>query len=84
MSVAIARPARVVLERMTTNVGRRIWFTLNEVELELELVHEVKDWTREINVESPVGRALRNARAGDRCTVVTPGGVSVVNVLGVG
>ena len=82
-SIAIARSSRVVLDRVTTNVGRRIRFTLNGVELELELVYEVRDWTREVNVESPVGRALRNAREGDKNTVMTPGGVVVVNVLGV-
>ena len=83
MSIAIARSSRVVLDRVTTNVGRRIRFTVNGVELELELVYEVRDWRRQINVESPVGQALRSARVGDQCTVVTPGGVVVVNVLGV-
>ena len=83
-NIAIARPSRVVLDRVTTNVGRRIRFTVNGVELEMTLVYEVRDWRREINVESPVGQALRNARVGDQCTVVTPDGMVVVNVLEVG
>jgi len=53
------------------------------MEFGLRLVDVVEDVATELNVESPVGRALREAQAGDSLTVRAPGGNVVVNVLGV-
>lgn len=70
-----------MLQLVTSNVGRVVRFRLEGVELGLRLVYAVEDVATELNVESPVGRALREAQAGDSLTVRAPGGDVVVNVL---
>jgi len=69
--------------RLLNNVGRVVRFRLEGMEFGLRLVDVVEDVATELNVESPVGRALREAQAGDSLTVRAPGGNVVVNVLGV-
>ena len=70
-----------MLRLAASNVGRVVRFRLEGVELGLRLVHAVEDVATELNVESPVGRALRGARVGDSLTVRAPGGNVVVKVL---
>ena len=72
-----------MLQLAASNVGRVVRFKLEGVDLGMRLVHVVEDVATELNVESPVGRALREASAGDSLTVKAPGGNVVVKVLGV-
>lgn len=68
---------------IVTNMWRTVRFALGGVVLERRLVHVVEDQAADLNVESPVGRALLTARAGDVVTVRAPGGDVVVKVLGI-
>ena len=64
-----------------TNVGRTVRFALEGLELEYRLVYVVEDEATDLNAESPVGRALRDARAGDEVIAKAPVGDVVVKVL---
>ena len=63
------------------NVGRVVEFNLDGYALARRLVHRVDDPAQEINVISPVGSALVEARPGDSIEVDAPGGKVAVNVV---
>lgn len=64
-----------------SNLWQRVRFELCGIELERRLVPEVEDEGRDINAQSPVGKALLTASVGERITVEAPGGDVVVKVL---
>lgn len=63
------------------NLGKVIRFDAGDVVLERRLVQTVDDFRNEINVESQVGRALAEARAGEQYAIQVPEGILVVKVL---
>jgi len=70
-----------VRDAIQYNVERVVRFEVEGMELARRLVLGQVEGTTELSVESPVGRALRNARPGDRMRVEAPGGCVEVSVL---
>lgn len=68
-----------------SNLGRVIQFDLDGIQLQRRLVdlHVLDDPGVELSVESPVGRALLLARAGDELVVKAPAGDVIVKVRSV-
>lgn len=64
-----------------SNLWQVVQFNLDGIELERRLVLAIEDVDRDINVSSPVGKALLHAAAGERIVVEAPGGNVVVKVL---
>jgi transcription elongation GreA/GreB family factor len=64
------------------NVGRWIRFDLDGMRLERRLVETsvVDDPAVELSKDSPVGRALLHARAGDEIAVPVPAGAVTITV----
>ena len=63
------------------NLEHTVRFKVEGVELTRRLVDQVQDTAGELSVGSPVGRALRNARPGDRMRVEIEG-KSAVDIAG--
>lgn len=72
-----------MLQVATRNLWTAVTFTLDDQLITRQLVPEVRDFSAELSVESPIGAVLVAARAGDELVVSTPGGYSVVKVLAV-
>jgi transcription elongation GreA/GreB family factor len=68
-----------------SNLGRVVRFDLDGIRLERRLVDlpVLDDPGSELSVESPVGRALLSAAAGDELVVKAPAGDVVVKVQAV-
>lgn len=64
-----------------TNLDCTVRFLLDGQEFERRVTRQPDDPARDVNVESPVGRALLVADVGDEVNVETPGGYVVVKVL---
>lgn len=63
------------------NLGKIIRFDLDGLILERQLVQITDCSLNEIHVDSPVGKALAEARAGEQYAVQVPEGTLVVKVL---
>lgn len=64
-----------------TNLWQNIQFTVEGLELQRRLVHQVTDHATELNADSPIGQALLSALPGDELTVTAPGGPVAVRVI---
>jgi len=63
------------------NLWYNVQFTVEGLELQRRLVHNVTDHATELNADSPVGQALLSALPGDELTVTAPGGPVTVRVI---
>jgi len=54
------------------NLWQHVKFQLEDRVLERLLVPAVRDWDRELNAKSPVGKALLTAQVGDELTIPPP------------
>jgi transcription elongation GreA/GreB family factor len=72
---------RRILDVWQCNLDHVVRFEVEGMELVRRLVAHEVEAVDELNVASAVGRALRNARPGDRMSVEAPGGCVEVSVL---
>jgi len=70
-----------VLDAVQNNMEQVVRFVVEGTSFTRRLVWGRVETVAELSVESPVGRALRNAQPGDRMRVEAPGGCVEVSVL---
>jgi len=70
------------MENNTTNIDQVIRFKLDGAVMERTLVaRPIEDMTSELNAQSPVGKVLLTALAGEIHQVEVPGDILTVEVL---